>query len=445
MRFYGRKEEIAALKHFLSAVEASHTSQLVNVLGRRRVGKTTLIAKAFSEVSLPVFSFVVQARSEQSTVQAWLSELVRVYQPEFVPQVHSLSEVISFAMTLSNERACVFIIDECQELTTMNPAFWSELQAIWDQKKARSQMLLVMSGSIISAMEKIFGDRSQPMYGRASGRIELRPFMPSELREIMQEEFPSFQPNDLLTIYAMTGGVAAYVELLATQKVLSAKEAIRFLFSVEGGWLRAEGNVYLTNEFQRKFPVYKDILHAIASGDTKWSEIQDRIPEKISSYLRRMETFGLIEKQFPVLEEVSAQKARYRIADPYMHFWLTFVDPIRMTDLATYHHWDQLIKLCEAGLPQFLGRMLERWYQAVYLESGSWSMVGSWWDAKGNHEIDLVAIDELNHLILFGEAKLNPEKYIEAKLEAGREAFLQKHKKYVDYACITTGLFPQNM
>ena len=179
-------------------------------------------------------------------------------------------------------------------------------------------MLLVMSGSIISAMEQIFGDHSQPMYGRSSCRIEVMPFSPSVLKQIMLEEVGKFDPKDLLTVYAITGGVAAYVELLSKQQALLASKAIRFLFSIEGGWLRAEGNVYLVNEFQRKFSVYKDILHAIASGDTKWNKIQDCIPENISSYLRRLEEFRLIDRQYPILDEASPRKSRYRIADPYL-------------------------------------------------------------------------------------------------------------------------------
>ena len=39
-------------------------------------------------------------------------------------------------------------------------------------------MLLVMSGSILSAMEQIFSDRSEPLYGRTSGLIEVKPFTP---------------------------------------------------------------------------------------------------------------------------------------------------------------------------------------------------------------------------------------------------------------------------
>ena len=445
MRFYGRTEEIRALRHFLDTTKSTGTAQLVNVMGRRRVGKTTLIAKSFENIDVPVFSFTVQERAEEATTKAWLDELCRVYHPEFVPEVHDLPSVISFAMTLAQQRPCVFVIDECQDIERVSHGFWSRLQAIWDKKKNSSRMLLVMSGSIISAMEEIFGDASKPMYGRASCRIEVMPFAPSVMHEIMLDEEPGHQPLDLLTIFAMTGGVAAYLELLAAQKALTAKRAVRFLFSIEGGWLRAEGNVYLANEFQRKTSTYKEILHAIADGRTKWSEIQDRIEEKIPTYLDRLETFRLIERHFPILEKAAPRRSRYRIADPYLRFWFTFVDPIRMTDLAAFHRWDELVRLCEANLPQFLGRTLEQWHRAVYLESGRWSPVGAWWDAKGSNELDLVAINDEDHRIVFGEAKLNADKYDEIKLRLKAAAFLEKHRKFAEYSQSYVGLFPENM
>lgn len=178
----GREEEIKALQHFLEIVISSHCSQLVNVLwgGGRRVGKTTLIAKAFENCSHPVFSFVIQERSEEAT--AWLDALIQTYKPEFIPNCKSTVDALSFAMTLSKEKPCIFIIDECQELNKVSPGFWSQLQAIWDRKKDTSQMLLVMSGSIISAMEQIFGDHSQPMYGRSSCRIKVMPFTASSVK-----------------------------------------------------------------------------------------------------------------------------------------------------------------------------------------------------------------------------------------------------------------------
>ena len=57
MRFYGRSEELATLRGYLEIVRKKAVSQMVSVVGRRRVGKTTLILKAFEEEkkAIPVF------------------------------------------------------------------------------------------------------------------------------------------------------------------------------------------------------------------------------------------------------------------------------------------------------------------------------------------------------------------------------------------------------
>lgn len=56
MRFYGREEELQVLKNFLLTVQKKKISQMVTVIGRRRVGKTTLILKAFEKAEIPVFT-----------------------------------------------------------------------------------------------------------------------------------------------------------------------------------------------------------------------------------------------------------------------------------------------------------------------------------------------------------------------------------------------------
>ena len=62
MRFYGREEELQTLSNFLQIVRKKHLSQMVAVTGRRRVGKTTLILKAFEKEkdAVPVFYFFVE-------------------------------------------------------------------------------------------------------------------------------------------------------------------------------------------------------------------------------------------------------------------------------------------------------------------------------------------------------------------------------------------------
>lgn len=78
MRFCGRKVGISALSSFWKTVRRQNVSQMVSVIGRRRVGKTTLALKAFENEAVPfLYLFVSQRVSESDLVQAWLNEVCR--------------------------------------------------------------------------------------------------------------------------------------------------------------------------------------------------------------------------------------------------------------------------------------------------------------------------------------------------------------------------------
>ncbi len=446
MRFYGREEEISALRSFWETVRRQNVSQMVSVIGRRRVGKTTLVLKAFENEAVPfLYLFVSQRVSESDLVQAWLDEVCRVFKLEFAPNLKSAAEVIRFVMTMAKDKECVCVIDECQELKTLQPSFFSQLQHIWDLNKNKSKVLLIMSGSIISAMEELFNNSSQPLYGRPSGQLLVQPFLPSVIREIILTENPQAEAKDVLALYAITGGVARYLEILADEQCLTSDKAINFIFSPRGGWLRSEGTIFLSNEYRADAMTYTHILRAIASGATKWNEIQSQSDRQISPYMKRLEDFRLVSKHYPIFEKPTARRARYLITDPYMRFWLEFIDPVPLRALAEASRWSLLADNCLSKFSDFLGFALENWFRSSYLEKGPWFEVGSWWDRTGEFEIDLVAVDPARKRIEFGEAKLNPEKFNPHKLNVKVSRFLEAHPQYVDWEISTKGLFPNSI
>ena len=44
------------------------------------------------------------------------------------------------------------------------------------------------------------------------------------------------------------------------------------------------------------------------------------------------------------------------------------------------------------------------------MENGQYTMVGNWWDRKGENEIDLIALNEFDHSGIVAEVKRNPNK-----------------------------------
>lgn len=49
--------------------------------------------------------------------------------------------------------------------------------------------------------------------------------------------------------------------------------------------------------------------------------------------------------------------------------------------------------------------MLERYFRQNFAEWGTFTRIGSWWNRKGENEIDLIAEDELEKKAVFAEVK----------------------------------------
>ena len=56
---------------------------------------------------------------------------------------------------------------------------------------------------------------------------------------------------------------------------------------------------------------------------------------------------------------------------------------------------EQLREIIRRDYPVFSGHALEEYFRRKFAESGQWTRIGSWWDRKGENELDMVAENEL--------------------------------------------------
>lgn len=427
MKFYGRVQETEALRSELR-LSLTH-SRLAVITGRRRVGKTKLILKVAGESGRPMLYFLCRRKyGQQELAEVWMDEIRRIFDlgEDEGPRRLTLANVVKFVMKLSQTKPCVLILDECQELDYVAPTFWADLQGVWDLERENSKLLLMMSGSIAAAIRHIFDDASEPLFGRQDLSLKLRPFSPVLLREIFLDFNPQGTADDLLTYYAVTGGVARYAAYLAETVPLTREAIIEHVFSEGGNFMRTDGATLLANEFRTESPVYERILREIASGATKWNEICDRLQEQnIAGYMDRLiRQYGLVRKVSPLFSS-SNRGVRYAIADPYFRFWFRFVEPAQCQTLAALGNWEALRSLCLGALDQFTGRTLEDWFHALYGADPHWTMTGCWWDRQGENEIDLVALNQLTNRLQIFEIKRNPQKLDMSVLAMKAAAFMK--------------------
>lgn len=442
MRFFGRKEELAALHRVRAVCEKKAIARMIAVTGRRRVGKTTLITKAFDDGATPYcYVFVPPLAQEAALAQELVREVASIFALSYPPTIDKLADAIGFAMDMAHEKTLVIAIDECQELDQVAPGFWGELQGLWDQKKAGSRFLLVMSGSVQSAVERIFGDRNEPLYGRTDLVMFVRPFTCQEMQEIFRETCPDGTAADLLELFAYTGGVARYVELLSDYEVIHPNRMLDYIFSESGSWFRSEGRIFLANEMRVRAPINLQILQSIAASATTWAQIQATVNEPINAHMTRLEKlFRIIERSMPIFSHASQRQAHYGIADPYFRFWLEFISPEVKQGQIERRQWEKLIHDTQLALPTFLGTTLEVWHRQQISQTGQWDQVAGWWDRKGENEIDVVAVSEAEKRLFFGECKRNLRKYDPHKLTAKVGVFLNANPQFQGYQMELKGL-----
>ncbi|MDD7127623.1 MAG: ATP-binding protein [Prevotella sp.] len=399
MKFFGRNKEISELQETNRLSE--HTARFTIVTGRRRSGKTSLLLKAYEDVSDMLYFFVAR-KSEAELCKDFITEITEKLQIPILGEVARFADIFKFLMQLSKTRHLTVVIDEFQDFKRVNPSVFSDMQKIWDLNKAEAHINLVVCGSIYSLMNVIFKGSKEPLYGRQTGEIKVTAFPPSTIREILACYNPSFTAEDLLALYLYTGGVAEYVEMMmdsgATNKTLMMEK-----FVCKNSYFINEGKNMLIEEFGRDYTRYFEILQLIASGHTTRSELESIMKTELAGYITKLENdYSLISRNMPMFQK-SNRNIRYQIEDNFLRVWFRYI--YKYSYMLEVGANGKLKALMEKDYTTYSGRVLERYFRAVMIESEEFTRIASWWDRKGENEIDIIAADELEQRVTFYEVK----------------------------------------
>ena len=399
MKFFDRTTEIAALRN---TREKSHrVAQFTVVTGRRRIGKTSLILKAYEDE--PILYFFVARKSERELCESYQAEIEAKLHIPMIGKVSTFVEVFEYLMKLSISQPITLFIDEFQEFLKVNPSVFSEMQRIWDLYHQEAHINLLVCGSIYSLMNKIFKNKKEPLYGRQTQFMHIKPFTPSVLKEIMTTYHPDYTSEDLLALYSFTGGVAKYVQLLIDNEAFTKEAMIDYIIQADSTFI-GEGKAVLIEEFGKDYGNYFSILSAIARGKTSRSEIEQVIGKEIGGYLTKLEDdYGIITKKQPLFEKSSSKNMRYTIEDNFFTFWFRFI--FKYNYILEIEGYEQLKAIIHRDYETFSGITLERYFRSKLIEAHDITRLGNWWDRKGENEIDIITENELTDTATFYEVK----------------------------------------
>lgn len=352
----------------------------------------------------------------------------------------SFTELFRQLLFISQSQPFTLVLDEFQDWLRINSSIFSEMQREWDLAKATSKMNLIISGSIYSLMHRIFEDSKEPLFSRASRIIHLRAFETDVLKEILGDFNPQYSPEDLLTLYSLTHGVAWYVSLFMSNGKVTSQLMLNML-SEENSPFINEGKNLLIEEFGADYANYFSILSCIANGEVTRSQIESLTGIKeVGGYLERLLShFNLIEKHVPIFSKPKTKNVRYILGDNFLTFWFRFF--YKYQSFIESGALLQLQRVIRRDISVVEGFMLERYFRQKLRESQRYTQIGQYWDRKGENEIDIVAVNELDGIADVFEVKKDKKKYDEALLQKKVENMLTacpKLRKYeIRLACLS--------
>ena len=439
MRFYDREQEMAFLRE--TREQAEKVARFTVVTGRRRIGKTALVREAYNDK--PFVYFFVARKAEADLCEVYLEEIGEKLGIPTLGSSRKFSDIFRYLLELSVTRSFTLVIDEFQDFFRVNKGVFSEMQDIWDRYEKTSKINLVVCGSIYSLMQKIFKDKKEPLYGRNTGELRLKPFRPSVLKQIMADAKPGYSKEDLLALFTFTGGVAKYVNLLVDAGALDKDAMIRYIISPNSTFLN-EGKNNLIEEFGKEYGTYFSIMSCIARGKNTRNEIEDVIGKEIGGYLTNLENeYELVAKRQPLFEKSTTKNVRYELGDVFYSFWFRFI--FKYSYVIEIENYGKLQEIVERDYNTFSGVMLERYFHRVAMESGEYTRLGRWWDRKGENEIDMIAEDELTDSATFFEIKRQKDEICIGLLKQKAEVMLRATGEFKGYEIGYEGLSMDEM
>jgi uncharacterized protein len=398
----------------LNALLKKPLARLLAVSGRRRLGKTTLLTHWAQTSNHPSLYWVASHFPSSTLLAQFSREVWQLSNPDkHMPgsfSYDSWSEAFeALAKACQGPQKHIVIMDEFPYAISAEPGLPSALQNAWDHHLKLSNICMVLCGSHIGMMERLLG-ADAPLYGRMVGPLRIRPLPFRAVSAFL----PRYTAEQRVAIYAILGGVPAYLEEFTDD--LSLLENLRDHLFREAGLFRTDPE-YLIGEQVRDLKNYQAVLAAIAGGARQPSDIalQADMPHRSSadSYLAQLIEMDYVRRELPVTIEPkkrpSSRQSRYILADNYLRFYFRFVRP-NLSFLAQQLH-DLVEKRLAEQLRSFVGRttfeeLCQEWL-LTQARSGNLPFpveeIGSHW-SRGV-QIDVVAINWREKAILLGEAK----------------------------------------
>jgi uncharacterized protein len=313
--FVGRHKE---LEQLMRTLDSSHPTISV-IYGRRRVGKSSLIAKAL-EKRKALFFEGIENLSKKQQITNFCLQFTKQTGERIQKIPDSWGEAFLLLEGPLKKTGMCVVFDEFQWMANYRTEIIANLKMVWDQYLSKIPgSSMILSGSIASFMlTKVV--RSNALYGRTDRVIHLHPFQLSESKLML----PNYGNDELIEAQMLLGGIPKYLELIKNYPSLYL--AIDDLaFSKDG---------YFVDEFDRIFVShfgknddYRNIIETLARHP--YGLFRKDLSEKAKSdlgggltrLLEDLESAGFISALRPLDKGPKSKLIRYILSDEFIMFY----------------------------------------------------------------------------------------------------------------------------
>ena len=356
--FIGREQELRDLDAFWGRDQGV----LITCRGRRRIGKSTLIAE-FASRSAHTFLSIVGLAPRKGMTDARQRRHFCEKLAEIGERPYREAETWSRAFRqldelLADRGRTVVLLDEISWMGGYDPDFAGYFKEAWDEYLHKhANMIFVLCGSVSAWIaENILN--STGFVGRDSFDIELGELSLSDSVALFGPIGERLSTTEKLDLLSLTGGVPKYLEEIRPE--LSVDENFRRLCFLPRSLLFREFDETFSKVFGLRVATRGRILRLLVDGCRSASELaqmEDRpLNGSYTEALRDLRYAGFIAEDSGLnpLTGKDVKETRYRIKDNYARFYLKNVEPraaairsghFEFASLEQLNGWDSILGL----------------------------------------------------------------------------------------------------
>jgi len=406
----GRVEEKKTLKQAME----SDQSEMIAIVGRRRVGKTFLIRNYFrSKIDFEITGIQNGTLAEQlqnftNTYIDYSTSQKKIERP--ANWIDAFRILIQYLKKKKLKRKRVVFIDELPWIASARSGFMKALDNFWNSWANKNDIILIICGSAASWMIRNVVHNKGGLHNRITGLITLSPFTLSETEAFLKKKKIILNRYQIVQIYMAIGGIPLYLDKLQAGK--SAAENIDLLCFQKSGFLRDEFDKLYESLFSNAAN-HVTIIKTLAK---KWKGLtrEELISlsglsdgGRINRILNELSSSGFIDSYLPFQKK--KKDKLFRLTDEYSLFYIKFIATSRVgpqywLKLSQSQKWKSWAgyafeSLCikhTAQIKNALG------ISAIYTETGSFIVKGK--SSQKGTQIDLL-IDRNDGVINLCEMK----------------------------------------